>query len=960
MPNKVTKKERYFSLVWKTVLAVSFATVAASSSVFVFGKMTLDNNYSLERLKTRQFYTQAFQSILQRSKLDDVNIGWLIPAFLDPNANSSEALNQIKKLIEANWFKIELESDIEAAYLLSKEGELIGEWGATVGEIDYFAPLFKYVIENEKPTDQILCANDCSHIYVSPFLHKGEFIGVFIFAIDLAETVIQMQGITGADIGILINQSANGDQNKLPALEKWSKNIIALTQYNKNLNLLSALMNLTTKGDLEDVIEFNFKGKSYEISTIPFAGNINQAELVIIDDITHELAEIRKATVLYAANGLISLFLSGGLLLLLLIGPTRRLRVLIALLPLIAEKKYIKVMKYLPKKIKRSYFKDEIDVLDEATHNLMMTLKKLDLEVELRTERLSEKTIELQKEKNFVSNILNAAQVIIMTLNDKGQILSINKYGENLTGLNEPALINHFFTELIFEDNTITSALNELVENRSTSFHKECTIYSKEGHPLYISWFFTLIINPDQTPEILVVGLDLTERNKIESDLAWLADHDPLTNLYNRRRFEKELQKTLAMANRYNQSGALIYFDIDQFKFINDSSGHKVGDELLVKVAEKLSAITRGTDLVARFGGDEFVVLAPQINQQNAEELIKKICLEMKQVEISAERSIHRVSISAGLLIFPTPGYTEQDLMASVDLAMYKAKEAGRGGWCLASTDDLNRDEVRTRVNWKSNIEKALKENRFVLYFQPIMKIVDKSISHYECLLRMIDDKGNIVPPGLFISVAEQTGLMTQIDQKVLELSIRHQADFIANELDIVLSVNLSGEMFSNPEAFNIVSELLYNYQVPASRFIFEVTESQAVTNLQSAQNFMRKIINIGGKFALDDFGVGFSSMNHLKQLPINFLKIDGGFVKNIADNRDDKLFVNAINSVGQGMGITTIAEFVENEKTVEALFLIGVDYAQGYWIGRPMPKPEFHLVNDSMQSISQLESNSI
>ncbi len=945
MSNNNQPNGRFFSLVWRTTLAVSFATLAASASVYVLGKLTLDKNYAQERLRTRELYKQAYSSILQKSRLNDITISWLIPAFLDPQSTHSEALTKINELVETNWFKIALESDIESAYLFSRDGDLIGKWGVTLVDVEIFSELFNQAVEKEEPVDRILCTHVCTHFYASPFLHNGQFIGVFVFAIDLAETVIQMRAITGADVGILIKDTQVID-SKLPYLDKLSSSIVALTGNEKNLPLLHALMEESATENLKHSLLFKYDQKSYEISTIPFIEGNESAELIIIDDVSNELADVQKASTLYAATGLLSLLLSGGLILLLLIGPTRRLKVLSSVLPLIAEKRYQKVLELLPKRVKRGFFKDEINVLDEATHDLIMTLKELDSEVEQRTHHLSEKTVELQKEKNFVSNILNTAQVIIMTLDEKGNIVSLNKYGENLIGLYIYTKQDTQFTDLISDSidyDEISIAIVSLAENKYDNFNYECKIVSEINDKLFISWYFTKIINADNTTEILVVGLDLTERNQIESQLTWLADHDPLTNLYNRRRFEAELKRTLSLANRYNQSGALIYFDIDQFKIVNDSSGHKVGDELLVRVSDKLKCVTRETDMVARVGGDEFAVLAPHVSLEDAQKLVEKICAEMTTIEISADKSVHRVSISAGLLIFPILGYTEQDIMASVDLAMYKAKQSNKGSWCLATIEDFNRDEVRTQVNWKFNIQKALQEDRFLLYFQPIKRISDGTITHYECLLRMIDDDGRVVSPGLFLHVAEQTGLMISIDKRVLELAFKLQFEFIQNKLDIILAVNLSGEMISNPHAVDIVTTLLKQYDLPASKFIFEVTESQAVTNLFAAQNFMRQIHDIGGQFALDDFGVGFSSLSYLKQLPVQYLKIDGGFVKNLDVDHEDKLFVQAINSVGRGMGLKTIAEFVENEQIYEALRYIGVDYAQGYAIGRPMAIPEFH-----------------
>jgi len=282
-----------------------------------FCKITLDKNFAQERLRARQLYEHAFHSILQRFSLNDISIGWLIPALLDSKNSPDEALTKINDLMEKNWFKIGLESDIESAYLLSREGELIGKWGITVGDIDIFSELFNQVVEKEQPVDQVLCSHVCTHIYVTPFLHIGEFIGVFVFAINLVETVIQMHGITGADIGILVKDT-NVIDTKLPYLDKLSSIVVALTGYERNFPLLLALMDESTIDQLKNSLIFKYDKKSYEISTIPFIGGNETAKLIIIDDISNELADVQKAATLYAANGLLSLFMSGGILLLLI------------------------------------------------------------------------------------------------------------------------------------------------------------------------------------------------------------------------------------------------------------------------------------------------------------------------------------------------------------------------------------------------------------------------------------------------------------------------------------------------------------------------------------------------------------------------------------------------------------------------------------------------------------------
>lgn len=937
------KKKIFFSLTWKALFSVAISTLLTSSSIFVLATYTYNQYYEQKNVNRHKQYQQAFSSVLSQLKQKETELGWLIPSIINSDVPQEKVLSEINHLIDKNWFKIELESDISSIYLFDTNSQLKGSWGDPSSEQAFLSLWLKNVIKNEQPYSKIVCDKNCFQFHALPFLHKGNFTGVFIFVSSITDIVLQMKEITGADIGVLIH--TNKPQQSI--LPRWSTRIAALTNYQRNHFLLVALQNTFPSSIPDKNSSYTFDNNTYDIFTIPFGEKPYQAKLIIIDNISQELLEKQKAVDLYIASGLSSILLSGILLFLFFVRPTAKLKKIINLLPLIAEKKYSEVRHYLSDTKSHKFITDEIDVLDSAAHNLLRTLTNLDHNIEQRNLNLIARSKELKNERNFISNILDTAQVIIIRLDQFGQTLSINKFGEKLTGYGEAALSKKcFFTDLVDGSESyeiIKDIIPGLLRNKFTTYQYDCTLLSLLGEKLYISWYFTVIHNTDSHPEILVVGLDLTERRAVETELAWLADHDPLTHLFNRRRFESEFHRILLEADRFNRMGALVFFDIDQFKYINDSSGHQAGDQLLLKVAKKLTTAVRNTDIIARFGGDEFVILAPEISQEGAEELINKIFSLIMGVEILLEETLHKVSISAGLLMFPVQGYTEQDLMASADIAMYKAKESGRGKWCLASLDGLNREEVRQRVNWKAKIEKALAEDKFILYFQPIMRISDKSISHYECLLRMIDDNGDIVPPGAYIHIAEQTGLISNIDKKVLELAVKKQKNLIEQEINIVLSINLSGNSISDLEILELCTNLFNDNNIKADKFIIEVTETQVVSNLHAANDFIAQLTAIGGKFALDDFGVGFSSMNYLKQLPVQYLKIDGEFIKNLPTSREDRLFVKAINEIGQGMNITTIAEFVENDEILNALSDIGVDYAQGIGIGKPMPFLEFH-----------------
>ncbi len=944
--NRPSKKKFFVSLTWKTMFAVSISTMLASGAIFLLGSYTFERNHEQKREIRHHQYQQAFASVLRQLQHKETELSWLVPSLIALNHADGEVLERIRQLLDVNWFKIELESDIRSIRLFSIDGRPLGEWGEHVDGAALTASWLETVLREERPLSKLVCSGDCVQIHALPFLFRGKFSGVFVFVSSISDIVLQMKAITGADIGILVasKESSSPRQTLLP---KWASRVAALTDSVRNLPLLISLQNSRVRLESNQSLSYLYRDNTYDVYAIPFGEKPDQAQLIIIDNITKELWEKSKALNLYAVSGLSSILLSAVVLFLTFVRPTQKFNKIVSLLPLIADKQYHRARQLLPSPSRTKWWSDEIDILDSAARNLTETLSRLDREVEQRNQRLVERSKELQNERNFVSNILNTTQVIIMRLDRQGRILSINKFGEQLTGYADAALAGkYFFTDLIYDNESnesIIEILDDLLHDKYKTSQHECTLYSLEGIKLFVSWYFTVIDNPGTQPEILAVGLDLTERKKAETELAWLADHDPLTRLFNRRRFEAELRRVLKEAERFNHSGALIFFDIDQFKYINDSSGHQEGDRLLLMVSEKLRAIVSDTDILARFGGDEFVVLVPEITREQAVALINRIFSFVQDMEIKLEETLHKVTISAGLLIFPVDQCSEQDLMASVDIAMYKAKAAGRGTWCMASVDDLNREDIKRRVNWKAKIEKALAEDRFVLYYQPIMRIRDRSVSHYECLLRMIDEEGNIVAPGFFIPVAEQTGLISLIDQRVLQLALQAQSQFIASGNDIVLSVNLSGDMISKPDALAIFRQLFAEYDVPLQKFIFEVTETQAVTNLSAATELISRLTEMGVGFALDDFGVGFSSMNHLKQLPIQFLKIDGEFIRHLPGTREDTLFVNAINEVAHGMNIKSIAEFVENDEILRTVSDIGVDYVQGYGIGKPLPYPVFH-----------------
>ena len=304
------------------------------------------------------------------------------------------------------------------------------------------------------------------------------------------------------------------------------------------------------------------------------------------------------------------------------------------------------------------------------------------------------------------------------------------------------------------------------------------------------------------------------------------------------------------------------------------------------------------------------------------------------------ERS-HTISVSTGIALFPQHGMDVQSLLANADLAMYQAKETGRNRWYLFSIKDPSRERMNAQVYWKEQVEEALAEDRFVLHFQPIMDLSTDNITHVEALLRMVDRDNGLVSPGVFIDACERTGLIHAIDHLVLRKGISQVAELRATGHDIRMAINLSGQVFEDPDLLSTVAKLIKHYDVNPNRLIFEITETAAVADFVAARYLMDAIKGMGCSFALDDFGTGFSSLRYLKQLPADYVKIDGSFIRDLYDSRDEQVLVKAITDVAKGFGKKTIAEYVERNDVLKMLRSYGVDFAQGYRVGRPVVATE-------------------
>ncbi|NOX08438.1 MAG: EAL domain-containing protein [Gammaproteobacteria bacterium] len=461
----------------------------------------------------------------------------------------------------------------------------------------------------------------------------------------------------------------------------------------------------------------------------------------------------------------------------------------------------------------------------------------------------------------------------------------------------------------------------------------------------------TMSVAPVPDPLGFVYGAvmvlhDISESLALQNELSFYASHDSLTGLYNRREFDNDLKRALEIAKRDDVQHVLCYMDLDQFKVVNDTCGHSAGDQLLKNLTAHLLSRLRKADVLARLGGDEFGLLLMYCSMEQAEEVADGLRQAVNDFQFLWEGKKFQVGVSIGLAPVSTLFETVADVLSAADMACYKAKEDGRDRIYVYRPDDAALHQRREEMGLLSFMRRASEEDGFELFLQAIHATSDRSVQHYEVLIRLRDEAGNHVLPGTFLPAAERYQLMMMIDRWVVSNTIKLLQNHFENGSDISVAINLSGQSIDNKGFLDFVLDQLSVIGDQAHKICFEITESTAINHIDSALFFINRIKEKGCSFALDDFGSGMSSFAYLKNFPVDYLKIDGSFVREMDQSKIDQAMVRAINEVAKVMGMKTIAEFVENEATYHCLQEIGVDYAQGYWLGKPFPAKEIKIVN--------------
>lgn len=937
-------RERYYSIRLRILLFAGLALVFATAAFTWLALRQLDERQGIALVEQQGRSAELARRLFQQQSARLQSLGTLVSDLPGVRAGMRrQDAAALERLFDPFWSDLNLNHGLDRVAFFGPDSMSLAEWGmADIGE--HAQELAHAAVQAEAPQYWLECAVKCLYTTAVPLVEGGHIVGAVVLATGLQDMVLDYRRLAGVELAVIDIRPATAAQ---AGTAGSSANKVLSVSGGK---IYEALVGgLPTRlpvqpqraGDGEsdrvDVFELTREKRRYRFYSFaapaPGSGSVR---FLAIADITAEWREMENAVRASLQLGALILVLALGLLYLLLRSTMNRLRQAMTALPLLGEGRYDDARGAfpLPQQAPRGilHYRDEVDDLAELTYALANTLEQLHAESRQHAASLRAQATQLEQERDFVAGLLDTAPVLILTYGQDGRIRLANAHAVRNCGLNGNLLGQSFCNTFM---NVAQAESHHLMLKHLQPGevpHSEGSFERADGMSHDVIWFHSCLEEDSGERLFLSVGLDVTEYRKVERNLRLLSEHDSVTGLYNRRAFKREFDKMLAQGRR----GMLLVLDIDEFKSVNEIGGHEGGDFVLAECARHIQALHPHPTLAARLGADDFALVLTDITPAEAIVLARSLNHVLPASKLENQSPLRaRITTSVGLVMFPEHGNSADALLANAEIALTQARAKGHGSWHLYTLDDPYREAAGRRAYWRDEVERGLDEQRFVMHFQPIQHIVSGHIGHYEALIRLNGQDGKLIPPGMFIDVAESTGLIRRIDRWVIETVVA----FVARQTpDIKVALNLSSRSFDDDVAFETMQAALIRHGLTGDRLLLEITETAALANLSSAIRIMGKLRGLGCAFGLDDFGVGYSSFQYLKELPFDFVKIDGSFIKGLTLRPDDVVFVKALNDAVKGYGKLTIAEFVEDEATMNILREIGIDYAQGYLIGRPSP----------------------
>lgn len=916
---------RFLSFRWKILLLAGLVMAVLAGLLTAQQWRTLNRHFDAQHDASRA-QAQVTAERLLRVQSERVQV--LARMLVEMPAIRASLIEQdavaLMRAAEPLWPELNLGQGVLALAFFDAGHQAMQVWGeadrARLETLSYAARA------SEAPQYWLGCDAQCTHLVALPVAERGRAVGTVALAIGLEGVILDLQRLADAEVALL---------SRAPAAAYGAARVLSVSGGAPVEAVLQRALEAMREGS-HTVVQA--QARTWQVARFaPDYPGDGRLQLVLLEDVS----AAQQAIVAASLGGLAwSAGALGLALLLLYLGlrpTTRRMRRIARLLPLLGQERYAEVAQLPPPRRPKTWV-DEMFLLERLAHELAHRLKSLHDADQAHRATLAAQAAQLEQERDLVAGLLDTAPVIIVTYGRDDRIRMANAFAVMDSGLERERLLGRSFGGQFLEPAAQITHRRQLEAMLPGDVQRGEGRFLRHGDAWReVIWFHTCLDDASGERLFLSVGLDVTDQRLAEQRLQSLAERDAVTGLLNRRAFNQALDAIISPT----LSGMLLVCDLDEFRALNDSEGHAAGDRVLMSFADHLQRLEPRPQLMARLGSDEFALLYTGLASADAILLARQLSRVLIHGALhTAERSDGRplpayISACVGLADLRTHGATADILLGNAELALAHARAKGHGSWHLYADDETGREHADRRAYWRAEVEQALDEDRFELHFQPIIDVASGQISHHEALLRLRGRDGRLVSPGLFIDVAESTGLIRRIDRWVVEAVVR----IAAVHREARLAFNLSSRSFDDDMAFETMQAALRLHHVAGERLWIEITETAALANFSGAKRIMAKFQELGCVFGLDDFGVGYSSFQYLRELPVGFVKIDGSFIRNLTHNADDVVFVRALNSAVQGFGKTTVAEFVEDEQTLEILRGVGVDLAQGYLIGKPGPE---------------------
>lgn len=944
----------FISLKWKAVVFLSVVLVLITLAWVGQSVLQTINDFKIERRQLQQNHQQILDQLLADNFLKLSQFAQLVA----DKTMSRQALavqegkqDTLSEVLQGQWLGLNVDLGLDYLSLYDDKLRELGHAYSTelfrdVGQLQTLLTDRAGAASQSGPQSFVYCQIGCMQFIVEPIVLSHNNEGYIVLGQNMADTVLSYNEFSYSDVAVLLHRSditndidTNSDRDRYRDSEErylsgWQMDTWAISRSDI---ILPQLQHYSARYPLaleDDSVFFDTPGERYRFVELDMDNHHFYGRSAAFVDITDEGAA-RQRLIAGITNGVVTgvlgLIFSEAILILLMLGPMRRLVSIAEALKLLPRHLYDKAATTVQRT--PSYINDELTTLEDSTVYVANALSQLHSDVQQKNDELNEQIMLLSRSRAFLTRLFDSSHLYILTQNDQGRILTSNKLFDTVLS---PATGSYhkLFSEQ-GEQAHFCELIKKLYQQQDELVHQELEFIDLAGCARYISWTHTLVEDEQGVQQVLSVGTDLTHRKEAENSLQWLVNHDSLTGIGNRRAFKEHLHYLLTTRTE----GALVFIDVNRFKQINDIYGHHVGDKVLMDIAKTLKHHTRATDYISRLAGDEFTIILTRVNRQTVVPLLDKLARQLMGRYSVDDKNIIEYSASLGVSFFPEHGNTEQSLIVHADRAMYQAKKKGLGRWHIYDAQDDNLPSLKKENRLITLIKHALEKDLFDLAFQPILDLESGVISHYEVLLRMEDDTGQPISPGEFIPLAERVGLIRAIDLWVLEHALLLLEKKLKSQPELTFAVNVSAPSLQDSSFPQLVLDYLHKYSISPGSLVIELTETAYIDNFEQVLDNLNQLASAGIAIALDDFGVGFSSFSYLKRMPLTYVKLDGSYIQQLGQNPDNQVFVDGLSRLVNAFGMKTIAEFVEDQETLELLHLLGVSYAQGYYIGKPAPE---------------------